>query len=82
MDVGTASRSGGTLATLHAPLASTTERQRRSPFCVRTRYPLSVGLTDVTVVCVRTGAAAATAKLETNSTTSPIAMKPSGSAPA
>ena len=44
-------------------------------------YPSSVCLTDVTVVCVRTGASATTAKRETNSTTSLIVMKPSGSAP-
>jgi hypothetical protein len=43
--------------------------------------PPSICLTDVTAVCVRTGAAATTAKRETNSMTSAIVMKPSGSAP-
>jgi hypothetical protein len=38
-------------------------------------------LTDLTVVCVRTGAEIAAAKPEMRSTTSGIVMKPSGSLP-
>ena len=41
----------------------------------------AVRLTDVTVVCGRTGAADTIAKREMNSITSPIVMYPSGSVP-
>ena len=81
MEAGTAWRSAGTLGRLQAPLARTRHRQRRSPVSVATWYPSSVGRTDVTVVCVRTGAAVASAKPETNSATWALVMKPSGSAP-
>ena len=81
MDDGTASRNIGTVGTLQAPLASTRQRQRKSPLLMVTWYPSSVCRTDATVVRVRTGAAAAAAKPATNSTTSVIVMKPSGSAP-
>ena len=49
-------------------------RQSISPALVDTRYPSSVRRTDVTVVPVRTGACAATAKRSMKSTTSPIVM--------
>ena len=66
--------SAGTLGALQAPLASTTVRQRKSPWFVATWYPASVRFTEVTVVCVRTGAPDNTAKREMKSITSPIVM--------
>ena len=74
IDGGTPWRSDGTLGTLQAPLASTTVRQRKSPWLVAMWYPVSVCLTEVTAVCVRTGAADTMAKREMKSITSPIVM--------
>jgi hypothetical protein len=56
IDGGTRAAKPGIRATLHAPEASTTVRQRQSPRFVRTRYPASALRTDVTVVWVLTGA--------------------------
>jgi hypothetical protein len=41
---------------LNAPLAMTTVSHRHSPRSVTTRYPSPAGRTEVTVVCVSTGA--------------------------
>jgi len=56
IDRGTLLANLGTSATLHAPEATTTARHSQSPWSVRTRYPVSVLRTDVTVVWVSTGA--------------------------
>jgi hypothetical protein len=74
MAVGTACRRDGTVGTLQAPLAITTERQTISPALVDTRYPPAVGVTEVTAVWVRTGARATAANREMKSITSLIVM--------
>ena len=76
-----ACRTAGTLATLQAPLASTTQRHRSSPLSVVMRSRRRPAGRDVTAVCGRTGAAAASANREMNAITSGIVMKPSGSVP-
>ena len=54
---GTPACSAGTLATVLAPGASTTDRACQQSWSVCTTYPRSVCRTDVTVVFARTGAA-------------------------
>ena len=55
-DGGTRSAKAGTRGMLHAPEASTMVLQRQSPRSVRMRYPAPSLRTDVTFVCVLTGA--------------------------
>ena len=80
-EAGTAVLNCGAVGRLKAPLATTTVRHWRSPPLVRTRYPSSTRLTDVTLVPVRTGACETPANRSMKSTTSGIVMYPSGSGP-
>ena len=52
---GTPACSAGTLATVLAPVASTTDRARKQSWSVCTTYPRSVWRTDFTVVFAGTG---------------------------
>ena len=57
MPAGTPPCSTGTLGTVLAPGASTTDRVCHKSWSVCTTYPPSARRTDVTVVLARTGAA-------------------------
>ena len=58
---GRPSAAAGTVATLHAPVASTTDRACQAPWSVATVKPSAAGRTEVTVTPACTGASTRTA---------------------